>query len=1018
MPGTQITIVNINTGAPRTTLTDESGSYRFLALPPGRYSLRAEFPGFEVQSIPDVGLTVGQTATVDFTLQISEIREAITVVPELTPIEPERTQQSNVIVASTIRGLPIDERSYLTFTLLAPGVADADALADQTDYRAVQAAHSGLSFYGSNGRGNNITVDGAEANEAFGGVRPTLTQEAVQEFQINRSNYAAEFGGASGGVINIVSKSGGNQLHGSLFSFFRDDDLDAADPFAVDLGATGLRRIKPPSDRQQYGGTIGFPIRESRTFFFGGFEALNRDESSAVPVLTSLSLFQPTSPQLAAIAQLESGGGGPVQCLTEEPANLVAPAACADILRSRLTSQESTVDLFRANSGVFPFIADSWAFSARLDHAVSDRDQLFVRYNYTDRDEANRNTRALLGYSRSHNIDVLDSTAVGAWTRIFSANATNELRFQWNYRDFNVRPNEANGPEINITGFGFFNRDYTLPALTTENRYEVADNVTVVDGPHRYKLGAQIVVRDIESENHTFFGSRFGFGTLPGALLGPVLGSVPITALQAFDLGMPQFYQAGFGDPLVASTTPYIGIYAQDTWSLGAGLTLNVGVRYEADVLPDPMPTDLNNVAPRFGFSWDPVGDGRTIVRGGYGIFYAPTYYQIPWVVTALNEIDGQRQIAQVLSPLDPVSPFGASGPVNIFRTLMAQGVIGVPETIRPITSGDLAQFGIQVSHTGPRSPLTVLFRHDPNYRSAYSQQASFGIEREIAPDFTASASYIFASTLKIPRARDINLLPRPAGPNGVSEWTAASGCTGPGIFNCFRDPLLCQENLYESSARAFYHGMILDLQKRLTGNFSVAGSYTLSKAIDEVTDFNSDFQANDQTRLHLERALSAFDRRHSVIVYASIESPAGTSERGALGKIFRDFSIAPIFRAHSARPFNLLVGGELNGDRHPTTDRPAYAGRNTGIGPDFWALDLRVSRSVRFDERSSLELMAEAFNVFNRTNFGSVNNTVGPAFAPPFDVSARKDLGPSEPLGYTSVLGPRRIQLGARWSF
>jgi hypothetical protein len=1019
VPGANVTVTNTDTGFSRTAITDERGEYRILLLPPGAYEVRVELSGFAAQ-VRTAQVTVGQTLAIDFHLQVGTSAQTITVSGEPPVIETERATQSNTIEENYIRNLPIDRRDYLSFTLLAPGVVDSNALADNTDFRVAQTPQSGLSFYGSNGRGNSVTVDGAEANDAGGGVRSTLSQEAVQEFQINRSNYTAEFGGASGGVINIVSKSGSNDFHGRVFGFFRHDRLDAGDPFAIDLVGSTPQRIKPPSERQQYGGTLGFPIRKDRTFFFGGFEGLNRNESSAVPILTDLSIFQPTARQTAVLSALASDPSTtPIACLPSVPAAaMLPPAICATVLRGALTSKQSTVDLFQANSGVFPFTTNSKAFSVRIDHSASTSNQLYLRYNYVNSDEGNQSTRALLGFSRSNNAHVLDSNAVAGWTHIFSPSLLNEARFQWNYRNYNVRPNDRNGPELNITGFGFFNRDIFLPSFNTERRYEAADNLILSRGNHRFKFGAVALIRGGEFESQTFFGGRFGFGELPGVFVSPALGAAPITALQAFDLGLPQSYQQGFGDPTIASTDPFVAFYGQDSWNVSPNLTLNYGLRYELDDRRDPLPTDKNNFAPRFGFAWDPWNNKRTVIRGGFGTFYSPIYYQIDYVVAALNEIDGFRQIAQVLTTLNPANPLAVNGPINIFQTLRAQGAIGVPQTTRTITPADLTQFGIVVSQTGPRPPLTVLFRPDPDYRNAYSQQASLGFEHELAPGFSAAANYIFASTLKITRARDINVLPRPVGPLGIPDWT--SGCAGAAITSCFRDPLLFQENVYESSARAFYHGMILEISKRFSGSLSLAGSYTFSKAIDEVTDYNSDFQPNDQSNVRLERALSAFDQRHKFVIYAFLQSPYRTgSGSSALSNILADFVLTPIFRANSERPFNLLVGGDLNSDRHSTTDRPVFAGRNTGIGPNFWTFDLRVGRRIGLGSESrNLELIFEAFNLFNRLNFSSVNNTVGRTFAPPYNVKARKDVGPSVALGYTSAFDPRRIQLGVRLSF
>ena len=306
IPGASIKAMHPDTGFSRVAVTDPTGEYRILLLPPGKYDLKVESAGFNTEQRSGVEITVGQTAAIDFRLQVGSSIQTITVTGEAPLIETERAQQSDTVTEAYIRNLPIDRRDYLTFSLLAPGVADSNAMADNSDFRVKQTPNSGLSFYGSNGRGNSVTVDGAEANDGGGGVRATLSQETVQEFQINRSNYSAELGGASGGVINIISKSGGNSWHGRLFAFFRDQSLDAADPFAINLVANTPQRIKPESNRQQYGGTIGFPIKKDRTFLFGGFEGLQRNEFTSVPVLTDFAIFQPTPQQSAILSALAS----------------------------------------------------------------------------------------------------------------------------------------------------------------------------------------------------------------------------------------------------------------------------------------------------------------------------------------------------------------------------------------------------------------------------------------------------------------------------------------------------------------------------------------------------------------------------------------------------------------------------------------------------------------------------------------------------------------------------------------
>jgi hypothetical protein len=993
VPKAKITATNADTGVKREAETGLTGEYRLLQLAPGAWDIKVEREGFATQTRKGLELTVGQMAALDFDLEVGASSQIIEVGTYVPLIEVDRSFQANTIDQQSVRNLPINRRDYLTFALLAPGVSDSRALADANSFRVKQTPDSGLSFYGSNGRGNNISVDGGESNDSGGGVRPTVSQEAVQEFQINRASYSAEHGSARGGVINIVTKSGGNQVRGSLFSFFRHQSLDAGDPFAVSLQNNRLTRVKPDSQRQQFGATIGGPVKKDRTFYFLSYEQLRRREFATVPVLTSLAIFRPNSDQETILSAL--------------------PAATAQQLRAALTSPPSTVELFQKNSGIFPFSSDDHKGLLRLDHRFSDRDQVTFRYNITSSFETNPNLQGLVGYSRGYVIDTFDSTALAGWTRTMSPALVNEARVQFNYTNPFTGSNEPYGPALEIAGFGFFNRDRFLPNNTIQRRIELTDSLAWSRGSHALRFGAQALLRNIHNNAATFMSGRFTFGELPLAFLNPALTDPPfkspkMTALQAFNLGLPQSYQQGFGDPVVRANYPLYAFYLQDAWKPAPNLTLNLGVRYEVDTRKSPLSADKNNISPRGGFAWDPFSDHKTIVRGGFGMFFAPIDFQIDYVVNALNEIDGYRQIAQVLTTLNAANPLAANGPINIFQTLRRQGVIGVPTPQRSITSADLTQFGIVIDQRGPRPPLTVLFRSDPNYQNPYAEQGSFGLEREIASGLSVSASYVFVRGVKLTRSRDINLLEAPVNPaKGVRDWgVTAENPTG---TKYFRNPLLFQENLYEATANSFYHGGLIEVTKRFVRGVTLHANYTFSKAIDEVTDYNSDFQPNDQTSLRAERALSSFDQRHKFTAYAVLQMPRG--------KAFGGWSFTPILRGSSGRPFNLLAGIENNNDRHNTTDRPFFAGRNTGRGPNAWNFDSRLTRRVQLGERASLDLLLEGFNVFNRLNYSSVNNTVG-NLAAPFRVTGRDDRGPSDPLGFTAALDARRVQLGLRISF
>ena len=997
VPSAKITAIGTETGDTRTVISNERGEYHFLSLSPSIYEIKVEKAGFRSQSYKNLTLTVGQTATLDFALDIGPSTDFVEVRAGTTAIEPERTQQSNTIDRQAVANLPINRRDYLTFALLAPGIADSKAMADATSYRVKQTPDSGLSFYGSNGRGNSISVDGGESNDANGGVRPTVSQETVQEFQINRTNYSAEYGAARGGVINIVTRSGSNNMHGSVFGFFRNQSLDAGDPFAIKLDSRGQPvRVKPDSNRQQFGGTAGGPIVKDRTFFFVGYEQLRRRETAPVPVLTDLSIFQPTPAQEAILQRLSPDQAAP--------------------LRAALTSPAPTIQMFERNSGVFPFQTDSYQGLFRIDHRLNARNQLNLRYNISKGYDTNPNLAALVGVSRGYIQDYLDNTAVAAWTHLISSRVVNEARVQFNYYDTLTGSNDPYGPSLDIAGFGLFNRDRFLPSEVITRREELADNINVAAGRHNLKLGAYTLIRQNTSDSKTLFSGRFTFGTLPGALVSPALASTPINALQAFNLGLAQSYQQGFGDPTVRAVYPLYAGYAQDVWKVAQNLTLTLGLRYEVDQRKPPMPTNKRNFAPRFGFAWDATGDHKTVIRGGYGLFFAAIDFQIDYVVNALNDINGYRQIAQVLSVLNAANPLAVNGPINIFRTLRAQGIIGVPAPQRSIQPSDLQQFGIPVTHTGPRPPLTVLFRNSPDYRNPYSQQASFEIERQVGQGFRVSASYVHARGVHLTTTRDDNLLSAPINPvTGIRDWGVTPD--NPTGARYFRDPLLFQGNIYESTANSRYNAMILEASQRLGKDVSLNFNYTFSKAIDETVDFNSDFQPNDQTCRRCERALSSFDQRHKLVAYAVLTTPAAGSRSPGLRRLLSSFTLAPIFHYNSARPFNLLAGTELNNDRHNTTDRPYFAGRNTGIGPSFWTFDTRLSRSIRLTERTGLDLIAEVFNAFNKLNYATVNNTVG-NISGPFNLHGRDNRTPSEPLGFTSAFDPRRLQLGLRIRF
>jgi len=1141
VPNAKVTVIDAAKGIQRSVVTDEHGFYRLAGLAPATYKLSVEHAGFQTEVASSLTLTVGQTIVFDFHLKLAGLSGQVEVTSELPVVETERGSQANTLTQEDIASLPIDRRDYLTFTLLTPGVSNSTRLASDQDFRVKQTPQSGLSFYGSNGRGNSVTVDGGEANDDAGGVRLTLSQDAVQEFQVNRSNYSAELGGASGATINIVSKSGTNELHGSLYGYFRNDALDARDPFAFSQAlqpggpfsftAQG-QPIKNSLQRYQDGGTLGFPIKKDKSFLFMAFEGLLQNSQNAVPLLTNSFIFagpaaaapttflqsDPRFAQQSVVTALVNDPGNPtVPCLNNPNGTITSLPAqiCAGALQTGLTVSPITgltpgqnglnnflINQVETNGGLFNYNTRLYLASGRFDHRFSDSNQISLTYRFGHDLEENPDVHSLTGFSAGSSIRDYDNNVAAAWYHQFNPTAQNEARLQFDYATLNVIPNEPGQPGLQIPGFvNNLGTSIFLPSLTITRRYEFADNFTLIRGHHTMKFGGSELLRGNHTESHTFFPGRFVFGALPGAILSPcffpsatpttknpcglLTSGASIDSLQTASLGLPQVFQQGFGDPVYPYyTRPLTSAYWQDSWAIKSNFTLNYGLRYELDTQYAPLSTYKKNFGPRVSFAWDPFKDHKTVIRGGYGIFYAAIYAQISAVDYSLgvrnannssvgnttkagqvNNLDAicgvagvfglfpgngsspcNREISIYIVPLTGV-PGGnpASNAASVFQTLFAQGTISCttppPGSFACITRGagpgGLAQFGINVTNSGQLAPLQVVFVDQPNFRNPYSQQAEFGIEREIAPGFSVSASYIYSHTIGLPVAIDTNLLPAPfstvtlANGKTVSyrNWNLSPGadplggteglpCAATPLapFTCFVNPFIVQNNQYTSAGSAVYQAGILEIKKRFSNHFTLFGNYTFSKGFDTTTDFNSDYGPQDPTNLGADRGLSEFDQRHKVVAAGVIESPWKNP-------LLSGFQLAPIFTYNSGHPFNLLAGGEVNGNNHTTNERPIGAGRDTGLGPDYINFDMRLTWQHKVAEKAKLQFTAEGFNIANHTNFASVNNEVSPLFGltpgfTTFNVHGSSALSPSQPLGFTSAFPKRQIQLGVRFTF
>jgi hypothetical protein len=1020
--------------------TDNGGRYHFGSLPPAIYTLTVKSTGFAPEVRKSIVVILGETTTVDFHMQVSTVTNQVEIeVKTATPVvDVERGSQASTLGQQYINGLPIDRRDYLSFALLMPGVTQTLSIVDDRDLRPTSTPQSGLGFYGSNGRGNNITMDGGIFTGYSQYVMTNVSQDAVQEFQINRAGYSAVLGGASGASINIVTKSGTNGFHGTAYGFFRNSALDARDPFAFSpalapgqpfsLTAQG-QPVKNSLSRQQFGGTAGFPIKKDKTFMFVAYEGLLENRQAAIPIFTNSNIFAPQSNQQAIINGLSALGATPVPCRTGQPA---MPAAnCAALLQNVLTInpaanplEQYLVNQFETNGGVAPFPITQHQGSVRLDHQFNDLNQVSLRYVAAHVLESDPSTRSFFSaYSNREWTSSLQAT----WLHTFSANLVNEARAQWNMNRFDVTPNSLGETNLNLSGFASFGQSLTLPNLSLERDYEFADNLTQVYKQHTFQMGGGEILRGNNNDSFSLLGGGFIFGQLPGGILSPCLqvpaacgltaAPVSLNALQSFGLGLPQAYVQGFGNPTVKMMLPWTSGYFQDSWNARPDLHIQLGVRYEIDQRRY-INTTYHDVAPRLSVSWDPFHDHKTVVRAGYGIYYAPVLRDVEATAAIFNPPGNIRQETAFMVPLNGLPGNPAATAAAIFNSAWAQGKINCGSTAPTgcITPADLVPFGINVSNSGPLPPNAFNFGVDPNFQNPISLQGSFGIEREIAPDFSISANYIYVHTLHLPRHVDVNALPgapivsNVPGTNGLPfQYWGAPQCQVLVNNPCFVNPQLLNNAVFFSNAAALYQGGTLELKKRYSRHFTLMANYTYSKAMDDGQDYTS--LAFNQVQLSQERSLSSFDQRHRVIVSGIIDSPF--QSRALAG-----FQLSPVFQYDSARPFTLYSGNDVNMDHDAFSDRPPGAGRNTGIGPNYLTMDLRLSRRFRISEKANLQLTAEAFNLANRTNYATVNDVVGPTYAPPFKVHGSAQLSPSQPLGFTSDFPKREIQLGARFSF
>src|SRR6059036_2580225 len=732
VPGATVTLRSETTRFEQSTTADASGQYRFLLVPAGQYSLSVDASGFGKLTNTGVTLTVAQVANLPITLQVAGVTTEVTVTSDAELVETQRTSVGSTVDQTRIDNLPINGRNYINFTLTNSQVAR------DTAPSIGAAPTTGLNVGGQRARSNLVNVDGADAvDNSTNGVRSTVSQEAVQEFQLITNGYAPEYGRASGGVVNIVTRSGTDVLHGTAFGYLRNRKIQAVNPFSTEKD--------PAYTRVQSGFTLSGPLKKDKTFYFLSFENTRRHETGFASIgadnfgLTPLAVpgagtFQvtlaqaeffaanagalalpPTDPRYQFLASylFATGASSAVATTGAQPAafggrrGFASSCTPLTLVCAPLPASFAPLNSVR---GDLPVFEGTSIYSLRLDHHFNSSHQLMLRGSASPSTVTGIQVNAQGGaqnfgqnaFSRTSQQTFRDSGVTAQHTWTISANKVNELRFQFARRGllYTYSPDPAGGDvAVNIPGFAFIGREPFSFVRRNEQRYQFTDNFLWARGSHMVKFGADVNHLPLTADFTVDFGGVYNFGEIsPGAFgLPTTFGgrSVPnFSPVQAYGLGVHQVFIQGIGNPHQSFSNTALGLFVQDYWRLRPNLTLNYGVRYDVEFTPvfsavneisrkaqdalgivRGIPRDTNNIAPRIGLAWDPGNNGKTVIRSSYGMFYGHPLLALAFD-SAVADGSGAPQFAWTGgAPSACTSP--AAGIASINATNIFQGLLG-----------------------------------------------------------------------------------------------------------------------------------------------------------------------------------------------------------------------------------------------------------------------------------------------------------------------------------------------------
>jgi Carboxypeptidase regulatory-like domain/TonB-dependent Receptor Plug Domain len=984
VPAADVVVRNVDTNVRRELTSNEAGLYEAVSLQPGNYEVKVTKPGFAAVTRTGISVAVGQRAAVDLEMQVGAAAAEITIEEGTPLVETTKTEVSTVINLKDMMNLPMSGRRWDSFALSTPGTSN-------------DGGFGLLSFRGVSGLYNNNMIDGMDNNQAFfseakGRTRLSFAYsiDAIQEYQVGNSAFSAEYGRAAGGVVNAVTKSGTNQLHGTGFYLIRDDSLNAANPFSAStLVALGLPG-KPKDRRQQFGASVGGPIKQDKVFYFLNYEQQKRNFPMAVVPSTS-SFFT---------------------------SSCTAPG-CGQV-----------VPFFQSLVETQPRQGNESVGLGKIDYTFSPRHTVSSTVNILRWDSPNgiQTAPSSSVHSSMNGSDgVQNETVITRWNGIFSANFISDLHFQYG-RDFEFQSANGPGPSVSTTGGINFGMPNFLPrtAYPNEKRLQFTQNLTWVRGRHSLKFGWDATrVNDLQI-NLFNGGGVYSYSTLNNFALdcGNAALPIPLTSnCQADTTGggvvgkhYSSFTQAfdslGVAGKTSFKTWDFAG-YIVDSWRPLSNLSFNIGLRYELQTMPEltgnpleprtqKINTDRNNFGPRFGLSWDPTKDQKTVVRLGGGMFYGRIQNS---TIANLITNNGVRFVSYSFQP--------ASNGAPIFPAVLSAA---------PSAAG---------------SKPDIVFA-DPHLANPIMYQGELSIEREVMKNTSVSAIYMVTRGQRMPLFLDTNL-PAPTTVTytvcGSPQVGSATTCSNPvGTFDtpffagARPNPNFGFMTDVSTSVNTWYNGLVLQLKRRFSRGLQFDAGFTYSKAQDNgqnSTTFTANESASNPFNVRNDYALSDFDQRKRFTLSGVWELPTHNIQAKNLKRIVDGFQISAIVSLVDGRPYSGGTTGNpaftgltsvtfgilgVNG-----STRVPWVGRNTYTSPGNQTVDVRLSRDIRLTESVRWSLIAEAFNVANHYEITGVDQTQyqlgGSVLFPRPSFQTRNASG-------TNLFGARQIQLGTRVTF